>query len=111
VAAATIADLQVMAAVDFDRTSCATLASRVEASILADGQLKRVKAVEMRKHDQLPLAAQEREAHASKAYRDAVANYAKAMAALEDIKAARAHARLTIDIWKALEASHRSIAL
>ena len=110
-AAVAITDPQVMAAIDFDRTSGATLASCIETSILAEGQLKRIKALEMRKHDRLPLAAQEREAHASKAYRNAVANYAKAMADLEDIKAARAHARLTIDIWKTLEASHRSVAL
>jgi hypothetical protein len=43
-------------------------------------------------------------------YATAVEEEAKAAAALEEIKAARAHAGLTIDIWRRLEASRRVVS-
>ena len=56
------------------------------------------------------MTAQEREAYASVSYAAAVAEETKAAAAQEEIKAAWANARLTIDIWRTLEASHRVVS-
>ena len=98
-----------MQAVDFDGRSAAELRSRIERALIANGNVKRVKAIEMKNFSDLPIAAQEREAYASEAYAAAMEAEAKAEAALDEIKAARAHVRLTIDIWRALGASHRIV--
>ncbi len=63
----------------------------------------------MQKVSDLPITAQEREAYASEAYAAAMEEEARAAAALDEVKAARAHARLTVDIWRRLEASHRIV--
>jgi hypothetical protein len=103
-------DSQLMQAIDFDGRSTAELRACMERALIAEGNLKRVKAQVMKTFSNLPVTAQEREAYASEAYAAAMEEEAKAAAALEQIKAARAHARLTIDIWRALEASHRVIS-
>ncbi len=105
-----ISDRQLLSSIEFDGKSAAELRVRMEHALVAEGNLKRAKALEMKKFDQLPIAAQEREAYASEAYAVAVIEQARAAAALEELKAARAHARLTIEIWRTLETSHRAIS-
>ena len=105
-----VTDRQLMQAIDFDRHSAAELRACMERAGIAEGNLKRVKALEMKKHGDLSITAQEREAYASEAYAAAMEEEARAAAALEEMKAARAHARLTIDIWRTLEASHRIVS-
>ncbi len=107
---AMVSDRQLMQAIDFDGRSAAELRACIERALIAEGNVKRVKAREMKNFSDLPLAAQEREAYASDAYAAALAEEARAAAALEEVKAARAHARLTIDIWRTLEASHRIVS-
>ena len=99
-----------MQAVDFDGRSAGELRSRIERALIANANVKRVKAIEMKNFSDLAIAAQEREAYASEAYAAAMEVEAKAEAALKEIKAARTHARLTIDIWRILEASHRIVS-
>jgi hypothetical protein len=106
-----VTDNELMRAVDFDGRSAAALRACMERARIAEGNLKRVKAQVMKAFSELPVTAQEREAYASESYATALEEEAKAAAALEEIKAARAHARLTIDIWRALEASHRVVSV
>jgi hypothetical protein len=105
-----ISDTQLLSAIEFDGASAGELRTCIERALIAEGNLKRVKAMEMRKHDHLPLGAQEREAYASEAYEAAMIEEARAAAALEYIKAARAHARLTIEIWRSMESLHRAVS-
>jgi nucleoid-associated protein YgaU len=107
---AMVTDRQLMNAINFDGKSAAELRARIERALIAEGKVRRVKALAMKAVSDLPIAAQEREAYASEAYAEAVAEEASAAAALEELKAARAHARLTIDIWRTLEASHRVVS-
>ncbi len=107
---AVVSDKQLMSAIDFDARSVAELRACTERALIAEGNLKRVKAIQMKNFSDLPIGAQEREAYASEAYAAAMAEQASAAAALEEVKAARAHARLTIDIWRTLEASHRIVS-
>lgn len=106
---ATVTGRQPMQAIGFDGKSAAELRVCMERAAIAEGNLKRVKALEMKKHGNLPITAQEREAYASEACAVAMEEAARAAAALKEVKAARAHARLTIDIWRTLEASHRFV--
>ncbi len=105
---ATVTDRELMLAIEFDGRSASELRTRTERALIAEGNLKRVKAQMMKTFSGLPITAQEREAYASEA--SAMEEEAKAAAALEEIKAARAHARLTIDVWRTLEASHRVVS-
>jgi TfoX/Sxy family transcriptional regulator of competence genes len=105
-----ISDQEVMEAVRYDGQSALSMGAAVERAMLASAKLKRVKAQQMSRHPDLALSAQEREAYASKAYHLAAVEEAKAVAALEELKASRAHARLCIEIWKTVEASHRVIS-
>lgn len=105
-----ITDREVADAIRFDGHSAASLAAAIEAAMMASARLKHVKATQMKRHLHLPLAAQEREAYASEAFLEASLAEAKAAATLEELKAARAHARLCIDIWKAIEQSHRAVS-
>jgi len=107
---AMVTDRQLMQAVDFDGCSSGEFRACMQRALIAQGNLKRVKAQVMKTFGDLPVTAQEREAYASEAYAAAMEEEAKAAAALEEIKAARAHARLTIDIWRTLEASHRVVS-
>ncbi len=108
---AAVTDSQLMQAVDFDGRSSGELRACMERALIAEGNLKRVKAQVMKTFCDLTVTAQEREAYASEAYAAAMEEEAKAAAALEEIKAARAHARLTIDIWRTLEATHRVVSM
>jgi len=63
-----VTDRQLMQAVDFDGRSAAELRSCIERALVANGNVKRVKAIEMKNFSDLPIAAQEREAYASDAY-------------------------------------------
>jgi hypothetical protein len=107
---ALISDRQFVAALKFDSSSIDELSACVARSLRAEGAVKRVKALEMQKVAHLPLAAQEREAFASDAWHEAMLEEAAAAAALEQVKAARAHARLTIEIWRSMEGSYRTIS-
>jgi hypothetical protein len=105
-----ISDNKLLSAIEFDGASAGELRACTERALIAEGNLKRVKALEMKKYDHLPLSAQEREAYASEAYEAAMVEEAKATASLEQIKAARAHARLTIEIWRVIESSYRAVS-
>ncbi len=86
---ATLTDIELMRAVDFDGRSASDLRARMERALIAEGNLKRVKAQVMKTFSDLPITAQEREAYASEAYAAAMEEEAKAAAALEEIKGAR----------------------
>lgn len=70
--------------------------------------LKHIKGLEMKKHNEKPLAAQEREAYASPAYLKALEDDALRAAELVAIKAQLEAARITIDIWRTESATERA---
>lgn len=74
----------------------------------AESMLKTIKALEMKRFNQLALAAQEREALASTAYKEAVEQDAIAGAALIGLKAKIAAAQTTIDVWRTESATERA---
>ena len=60
----TVTDRQLMQAIDFDGKSAAELRSCMQRAAIAEGNLKRIKALEMKKAADLPITAQERDAYA-----------------------------------------------
>lgn len=74
----------------------------------AEAMLKVRKALEMKRHNGLALAAQEREANASEAYKQAIDEDASASSALIALKASIDAAKITIDIWRTESATERA---
>lgn len=70
--------------------------------------LKHTKALEMKKHNQLPLGGQEREAYASQAYLAALEADAEAAGALAEALARVDAAKITIEIWRTESATERA---
>jgi len=74
----------------------------------AENMLKAVKSLEMKRHNSLSAAGQEREAYASPAYKEAVEQDAIAGAALIALKARIGAAQTTIDVWRTESATERA---
>ncbi len=70
--------------------------------------LKHVKAIEMKRHNDLATNAQEREALASDAYREALEADANAAANLAFYKARIEAAKMTIEVWRTESATERA---
>lgn len=76
----------------------------------AKHMIKHIEALEMKKHNGLSAAAQEREARASEAYLKALEADALAAASLSELLARIDSAKLTIDVWRTESASERAAA-
>jgi len=74
----------------------------------AENMLKHVKALEMKRFNQLPLSAQERDAYSSDAYKQAIERDAVASADLFVLKAKLEAAKITIDVWRTEKATERA---
>lgn len=70
--------------------------------------LKHTKAIVMKRFNQLPLSAQEREAYSSEDYRKAIEVDAIASSNLLVLKAEIEAAKITIDIWRTEKATERA---
>jgi hypothetical protein len=81
-----------------------------ERLVRAEHMLKHIKALEMKRHD-LPVSAQEREALASKAYREAIEEEAKAAGAYEVMRSLREAAALKIEAWRSEQANFRAMKI
>ena len=71
--------------------------------------LRSVKAIEMKKHPELSVAGQEREALASDAYRTAVEGVGAATEKVERLRIQVIAAQAKIEIWRSMEASGRAM--
>lgn len=79
-----------------------------ERAIKAERMLKHIKALEMKKRNEQALGAQEREAYASDAYKEALTEDAVAAGELAKMKALREAADITIRIWQSENANLRT---
>ena len=70
--------------------------------------LKHIKSLEMKRHNAMALSAQEREAYASDAYKQALEADAIAGAELAVIKARLDAAKITIEVWRTESATERA---
>jgi hypothetical protein len=74
----------------------------------AENLLKHVKAIEMKRFNQLPITGQEREAYASENYKTALERDAKAAADLVILRAKIDSAKTVIDVWRTESATERA---
>lgn len=78
-----------------------------ERAIKAERMLKHIKALQMKMRNESALGAQEREAYASEAYKEALIEEAVAAGELAKMKALREAADMTIRIWQSENANQR----
>lgn len=106
-----VSDEKVERALHWLSQNAALLGEAKRQAVLTEGMVKHVKALEMKKHSELPVSAQEREAMASDRYQQAL--YAEALAAgeLEKLRSLREAAAATVEFWRSEQASLRSMRL
>jgi hypothetical protein len=77
--------------------------------VKAEAMLRHVKAVNMSFSPENAVTAQERDAYASNAYRDAIQEFTNATVAFEILKAEREFATQIISIWQSQNANMRAL--
>lgn len=97
-------------ALEFHGRNARTLGNARERLVLAERRIKRVTALVKRAYSDKPAHVQEREAFASDEYEAASVEESKAAGDYEYQRAAMDNAKLTIEIWRTLEANHRAAA-
>jgi hypothetical protein len=88
--------------------SAQEIGSATERAIRAERMLKHIKALEMKKRNEQALGAQEREAYASDAYKEALLEEAISAGELAKVRALRDAAESVIRIWQSENANLRA---
>lgn len=84
------------------------IGAAVERATRASNLLKHIKALEMKKRNEQALGAQEREAYASEAYKEALLEDAVAAGELAKLRAYRDADESLIRIWQSQNANMRA---
>jgi hypothetical protein len=106
-----VTDEQLSQALDWLRDNAAAIGNAKHEAVLTEKMGRHIKALEMKKHSELPVSAQEREAYASDAYKKAIYEEAKAAGAFEMMRALREAAALKIEAWRSEQANFRSMKI
>lgn len=88
--------------------SASDIGAAVENAIRSERMLKHIKALEMKKRNENALGAQEREAYASDAYKEALLEEAVCAGELAKVRALRDAAESVIRIWQSENANMRA---
>ena len=94
---------------EFIQTNATQLAQSKATRVYLEESLRSVKSIQMKKHAELPVSAQEREAYASDEYRTALAGLQAAVEAEEGLRWMMVAAQAKIEIWRSMEASGRAM--
>lgn len=89
-------------------TAPQALQSAVYEARKAESMLKHVKALEMKRYNQLAVSGQEREAYASEAFKLALEADARASGDLAVLRARLDAAKIAIDVWRTESATERA---
>jgi hypothetical protein len=103
-----ITDEEAERALHWLRDNAPKLGEAKKRLVLAGRMVDRVKALEMQRHNDLPVSAQEREAKASIPLSNAYAEEADAAGAYETLRAYQDAAMAKLDAWRTLCASARA---
>jgi len=104
-----ITDEQAERALDWLRDNAAILGDAKRDLILAERMVDRTKALEMKRHSDLPVSAQEREAKASDKMWECYQAEANAAGEYEKLRALQDVARAKIEAWRTLSSTFRAM--
>jgi hypothetical protein len=106
-----VSDSELEMALDWLRDNAPAIGEAKRQAVLSEKMSKHVKALEMKKHNDMPVSAQEREACASDAYKRALYAEAEAAGEYEKMRALREAAALKIEAWRSEQANYRSLKI
>lgn len=106
-----VTEQEVEKALDWLRDNAAEIGAAKEHAVRTERMVKHIKALEMKKHSELAVTAQEREATASEGYRTASLEEAKAAGEYEKMRALREAAALKIEVWRSASANFRAMKI
>lgn len=104
-----VTDAEVEKALDFLRDSARAIGNAKACTVRSERMTKHVKALEMKRYNELSVSAQEREAYASDAYLHALEDEARSAGEYEKLKSLREAAALKIQAWQTSSANFRSM--
>lgn len=106
-----VSEADVQKALDWLRDNADEIGKAKAACIRTERMVKHIKAIEMQRHNELPVSAQDREATASMAYVNALAEEAAAAGEYERMRALREAAALKIEVWRSASANYRAMKI
>lgn len=106
-----VSDDEVERALSWLRDNADDIGAAKKDAYFSDGLVKHVKALAMKKHNDMPVSAQEREALASADYRAALLEAAVAAGEYEKMKSLREAAASKIEVWRSASANYRAMKL
>lgn len=106
-----VSDADVEKALDWLRDNAEDIGTAKANSVRSGLMTKHIKALEMKRHNNLPVSAQEREALASDNYVKALESEAIAAGQYETMKALREAAALKIETWRSASANYRAMKI
>jgi len=106
-----VSDADVEKALDFLRDSADDIGHAKAQEIQTKRMVKHIVAIEMKRHNETGVGAQEREAYASGAYLIALKDEASAAGELERLKALREAAAMKIEAWRSMGANYRAMKI
>jgi hypothetical protein len=106
-----VSDADVERCLDYLRDNAQAMGAAKAEVVRTEGMVKHIKAIEMQRHNELPVSAQEREALASKAYVEALNSHAAAASAYEIMRALSGAAEMKIEVWRSAGANYRAMKL
>lgn len=106
-----ISEQELEAALDWLRDNAAEIGKAKANTVRCAHMLKVVKALEMKRVNQLPVSQQEREAYTSEKFMEALEADAVAAGEYEKMKALREAAALKIEAWRSEQANYRAMKI
>jgi hypothetical protein len=106
-----VTDEELDKALDYLARSATPIGDARKRLIMANHMVKHIKALEMQKHNDMPVSAQEREAVASKAYKEACLEEAVAAGEFEKLKALREAAAMRVEAWRTEQSTLRAMKI
>ncbi|MDE2098021.1 MAG: hypothetical protein KGL39_12280 [Patescibacteria group bacterium] len=106
-----ITEEEVERALTWLRDSATEIGEAKAYAVKTEKMVKHTKAILMKKHAELGIGAQEREAYADDLYVAAVDAEATAAGEYEKMKALREAAAMRIDCWRSMSANYRSMKI
>src|SRR5215831_256536 len=104
-----IPECEVEKALDFLRDNAVEIGQAKADAVRAERMVRHHKALEMQRHNGLPVSAQEREAYASRAYVTALEEEAVAAGEYERLKSLREAAAMRIEAWRTSCSNYRAM--
>jgi len=106
-----VADENLESALNWLRDNATAIGQAKANAIRTQQMVKHIKALEMKRHSELAVSAQEREATASARYLKAIEEEAEAAGEYEKMRALREAAALKIECWRSEQANFRAMKI